>query len=377
MTNSLWTAVVRVIASLWRAWAWVAQAVFGAWAWQAPRWFTWARGGLTDIGGRWSSSARSHPRITGAILVGIVVVAVGGYASWHWYQLLPKPEFAAFSLTAPARTRIEEENARPDPLIVRFDRSAAALALAGKPLPNGVNMAPTLEGSWRWLDDRVLEFRPKQDWPIGEVYKVTLDKSLLAPQVRLKDYRFEFSTARFAARISATQFYQDPVNPGVKMGVFDVQFTHPVDPAEFERRVELRLAGQKEGVLGVGRETTPFTVVYDKLKLVASVHSVSLPIPKDPTALQVHIDAGVRAARGGNPTATPLTAGAAVPGRNPWWSAISAMNPNKCCWSTSRPPPVSAIWRRRSKRGFCRSCGPDMKTLPTAGTTQRKSPTRC
>jgi hypothetical protein len=97
------------------------------------------------------------------------------------------------------------------------------------------------------------------------------------------------------------------------MGVFDVQFTHPVDPAEFERRVEVRVAGQKEGVLGVGRETTPFTVVYDKLKLVASIHSASSAVPKNPTTLEVHIDAGVRAARGGNPTTLPLTAGASVP----------------------------------------------------------------
>ncbi|MEP6549310.1 MAG: alpha-2-macroglobulin, partial [Gammaproteobacteria bacterium] len=314
MTNSRWAAIVRVIASVWKAWARCAQTVFGAWAWEAPRWCTWSRRALTDIGRRGSQSARGHPHTTGAVLVGIVVLGVGGYGSWHWYQLLPKPEFVAFSLAAPARTRIEEENAKPDPLVVRFDRSVAALALTGKAPPTGVSMAPGLEGGWRWLDDRVLEFRPKQDWPIGQVYKVILDKTLLAPQVRLKVYGFEFSTARFAAHISAAQFYQDPVNPGVKMGVFDVQFTHPVDPAEFERRVELRLAGQKEGVLGVGRETTPFTVVYDKLKLVASVHSASLPIPKDLTALEVHIDAGVRAARGGNPTPTPLSASAAVPG---------------------------------------------------------------
>jgi uncharacterized protein YfaS (alpha-2-macroglobulin family) len=291
------------MAGLWKAWAGFAQSVFGAWAWEAPRWYTRARGAVVNV----------HPRTIGVGLIGILILAVGGYASWRWYQLLPKPQFAAFSLTAPARTRIEEDNAKPDPLTVRFDRSVAALVLAGKPLPNGVSLAPVLEGDWRWLDDRVLEFRPKQDWPIGQPFKVTLDKAVLAPQVRLQKYGFEFSTASFAARISGARFYQDPVNPGVKMGVFDVQFTHPVDPAEFERRVEVRLAGQKEGVLGVGRETTPFTVVYDKLKLVASIHSASLAVPKNPTTLEVHIGAGVRAARGGNPTPLPLTAAAAVP----------------------------------------------------------------
>jgi uncharacterized protein YfaS (alpha-2-macroglobulin family) len=296
------------------AWAWLAQSVFGAWVWEPPQWLHRINHRAAHLG-RWGFDlARRHPRRTGAVFLGVCALAFGGLAAWRWYQLLPKPEFVAFSIAAPARTRIEEENAKPDPLTVRFDRSAAPLALAGKPLPTGVTLRPGLRGTWSWLDDRVLEFRPKEDWPIDQVYSVALDKAILAPQIRLKDYDFQFSTANFSARVAAAQFYQDPVNPGLKMGVFDVQFTHPVDPAEFERRIEVRLAGQKQGVLGVGRESIPFTVVYDKLKLNASIHSASLPIPKDPTALEVHIEAGVRAARGGNRTDTALTAGAPVPG---------------------------------------------------------------
>jgi len=309
-----WSAIGRVIARLWKAWAWFVQSALGAWTWEAPRWIGSARRYATEVGGRGSTWARRRPRSTAALTVGVVVLALGGHAAWRWYRSLPKPEFAAVSLTAPARTRIEEENAKPDPLTLRFDRSAATLALAGKPLPTGVTLQPALAGTWRWVDDRVLEFRPRDDWPIAQAYTVALDKAILAPQIRLKDYDLQFSTASFAAHVAGTQFYQDPVNPGVKFGVFDVQFTHPVDPAEFERRIEVRLAGQKQGVLGVGRETTPFTVIYDKLKLNASIHSASLPIPKNATALDVHIAAGVRAARGGNRTEAPITAGAPVPG---------------------------------------------------------------
>ncbi len=314
MANSRWVAIGHVIARLWKAWAWCAQSVFGVWAWEAPSWLSSTRYAAANVGRQAWTMARRHPRRTGAALSGLLVLAAGGHMVWRWYQLLPKPEFASLSVTAPARTRIEEENAKPDPLTVRFDRSVATLASAGKPLPTGVTLQPALAGTWRWLDDRVLEFRPKEDWPIAQVYKVSLDKGIFAPQIRLEAYDLRFSTASFSARVAAAQFYQDPVNPGAKMGVFDVQFTHPVDPAEFERRIEVRLAGQKEGVLGVGRETTPFTVVYDKLKLNASIHSASLPIPKDRTSLEVHIDAGVRAARGGNRTDAPLTAGAPVPG---------------------------------------------------------------
>jgi alpha-2-macroglobulin len=314
VANSRWVAIGRVMARLWAAWAALVQSIFGAWAWQAPRWMAWVGHQGVNLGRQGSTVARRHPRRSAAVLIAILALGVGGHAAWRWYSLLPKPEFAGYSLVPPARTRIEEENAKPDPLIVRFDRSVATLALAGKQLASGVAMEPALAGTWRWADDRVLEFRPKDDWPIGQTYKIALDKAILAPQIRLKDYHFQFSTASFSARIGAVQFYQDPVNPGSKMGVFDVQFTHPVDPAEFERRIEVRLAGQKEGVLGVGRETTPFSVVYDKLKLNASIHSASVAIPKDPTSLEVHIEAGVRAARGGNRTDTPLTAGARVPG---------------------------------------------------------------
>ncbi len=314
MANSGWAAIGRGIARLWKAWAWLVQSVFGAWAWEAPRWLHWIKHAVARLGRSGSNSARRHPRAAVAVIVGALVLAFGGDVAWRWYRMLPKPEFASFAVAAPGRTRIEEENAKPDPLTVRFDRSVAPLAMAGKPLSIGITLKPQLAGGWRWLDDRALEFRPKDDWPIGQAYGVVLDKALLAPQIHLKDYEFRFSTASFSARVSAAQFYQDPVNPGLKMGVFDVQFTHPVDPAEFERRIEVRLAGQKEGVLGVGRETTPFTVVYDKLKLNASIHSASLAIPKNPTALEVHIEAGVRAARGGNRTETALTAGAPVPG---------------------------------------------------------------
>ncbi|MDP9009258.1 MAG: alpha-2-macroglobulin [Pseudomonadota bacterium] len=257
---------------------------------------------------------RHHPRRTAAVVLGTLALAFGCHVAWRWYHLLPKPQFASFSVSAPARTRIEEENAKPDPLTVRFDRSVATLALAGKLLPTGVTIQPEILGTWRWWNDRVLEFRPKDDWPIGQAYTAALDKAILAPQIRIKEYGFKFSTASFSARVTSAQFYQDPVNPGLKMGVFDVQFTHPVDPAEFERRVEVRVAGQKEGLLGVGRETTPFTVVYDKLKLNASIHSASLAIPKDPTRLEVRINAGVRAIRGGNRTDSALIADAAVPG---------------------------------------------------------------
>lgn len=310
----MWGRAARGMGRAWQGWTRLTQAVLGAWEWQAPPWAREFAARSEPAAARAAARMRARPRTSALVFAGGLALIVGAVLGWRWYQLLPKPEAAAFAVTAPGRTRIEEDNAKPDPLVVRFDRSVAPLANAGKAVSTGILLQPELAGTWRWLDDRTLEFRPKADWPIGQKYTVTFAKTVVAPQIRLAEPGFPFSTVAFAAGLAATNFYQDPVDPGVKYGVFDLRFTHPVDPASLEKLIELRLAGQKTGVLGVGRERTPFTVVYDKWKLNASIHSASLPIPKDATELQLTLGAGIRALRGGNPTAAELSAAARVPG---------------------------------------------------------------
>ena len=306
----------RAVLGTWNGWRWLLQSLLGAWEWQAPPWGRWLAAHSRRLGGAAAEQTRRKPLLATTLLVCGVALVGGSFGVWHWYRGRPQPDYASFSVSAPGRTRIEEEGAaaKPQPLVVRFDRSAAALQSVGKELPAGVTLQPALAGTWRWLDDRVLEFQVQGDWPVGAGYRVTFAKSVFGPQTQLAAYEFSFSTAPFEAQVTHTELYQDPANPGIKQGVFDVRFTHPVDPVGFERNIELRLAGQTEGVLGVGRQTTPFTVVYDKLKLNASVHSAALAIPKDPTELRLQIGAGLRAARGGNRSPAPLTAGVRVPG---------------------------------------------------------------
>ena len=54
--------------------------------------------------------------------------------------------------------------------------------------------------------------------------------------------------------------------------------------------------------LGLTPDSRHFTVVYDKFKLAAHIHSSALAMPRDDTPMTVRIDKGVRAARGGNDT---------------------------------------------------------------------------
>ena len=96
--------------------------------------------------------------------------------------------------------------------------------------------------------------------------------------------------------------------------VATVTFTHPVDTAQFERRVSLVPAKDAE-FLGLTPDSKHFTIVYDKLKLNAYIHSAALAMPRDDTSMTVHIGKGVQAARGGNQTSDVLESVVAIPGR--------------------------------------------------------------
>jgi alpha-2-macroglobulin len=228
------------------------------------------------------------------------------------------------SVTQPPLTDFAKEGADrlPKPMVVKFSKSVAPLALVGKVVNSGssagigvgINVTPEIQGTWRWASDQQLEFTPKADWPVGVEFKVVLAANAVAPQVQLEKREFSFASAAFEPIVRKAEFYQDPVNPTLRKAVIELGFSHPVNPAELEKRIELRMAGQAEGVLGVGREKTPFTVSYDKLKLNAYVHSSVLAIPKESTTLGVTVDKDLVAAAGGAPSKSALSTQVTVPG---------------------------------------------------------------
>lgn len=295
--------------------AWLGRHVVGEIRWQAPAWphsvGLWIRAASSGLIA-WIQ--RERKRAAWIAVISVVVIG-GGAAGKRWYDHLPKPIEVSFEVTQPARTRIEDPNARPDPVVVTFNASVAPLAGVGKEVKSGIEMSPRVGGNWSWSDDRTLVFTPKADWPVDAEFAVELAKTgLVAEQIRLTQYKLKFRSAPFVATLAEVQFYQDPVDPASKKIVATVNFSHPVDTADFEKHVVLREAGKSGGFLGLGAENTKFRVSYDKLKLNAYVHSEALPIPAKPLRLDLAIEPGARAARGGKPTATALTHTVTVPG---------------------------------------------------------------
>ncbi|MEP7101845.1 MAG: MG2 domain-containing protein, partial [Burkholderiales bacterium] len=281
--------------------------LFGVWV--APPWMR--RVGAQ--GARAAAVVRARPRASGAAFVALIAIVVGGWFGHAWWQARPKPVEVSVKASGPALTDFAN-NGAPQPMTLIFSNSVAPLALLGKEVNSGITVTPPIEGTWRWASDRQLAFTPKAEWPIGTEFKVVLDANAVAPQIRLETHEFTFTSALFQPTLRKAEFHQDPVNPAIKTVEIEVGFTHPVDTVEFEKRIELRLGTQAEGTLGIGRETTPFSVSYDKQKLSAYVHSAVLAIPKESTELHFRLDKGAVAQLGGTPSKTGLNQSVTVPG---------------------------------------------------------------
>jgi uncharacterized protein YfaS (alpha-2-macroglobulin family) len=281
----------------------ILRPVFGQMSWSAPAWVP-ATG----------NAARSHPLKFAGTVAAVLVVLVGGWFGWHWWQNRPKavePNRVTFQVAAPAVTAYDETPITIHPLTVRFSGSAAKIEALHKPVTDGIAMSPKLAGTWTWDNDRALRFVPAEDWPVGKHVEVRFDRvKLFAPQIVLADDHFDFDTAPFTARIASGEFYQDPQTPTMKKTIVQVAFNYPVDPAQFEKNVALQRLNAKGGKDG----DLKFTVTYDERKLNAYVHSQPLDLPRDDSAVRLVLDKGTRSVRGGDGTDKELTTDVKVPG---------------------------------------------------------------
>jgi uncharacterized protein YfaS (alpha-2-macroglobulin family) len=283
-------------------------ALFGRWAWQAPRWVTWSGGQVTH-GRRYLGANPLRAAMLAVALVGLAAATV-------WYVNLPKPHYVTYVVAAPGLTEYNDSGISSiKPLTILFSESAAPLKSLQKVVTTGIDLSPAVAGTWFWLDDKALQFTPKDDWPVDREFTVRFaKKGFFAAQVLLEDYEAEVRSQPFTASITESQFYQDPTDPNLKKLVATLRFSHPVDPEQLESRVSLAVAKDAE-YLGLTPDSRHFTVLYDKFKLAAFIHSAALAMPRDDTPLTLRIANGIRAARGGNDTRGQMEAIVTIPGR--------------------------------------------------------------
>src|SRR5881398_503656 len=271
----------------------VALAVFGRVQWSPPRWLSQGRAVFSRFN-------RAHPLIAASGILAILLLFCGGAWTWHWYQHRPKPRYVSVKIEPIPVTKLEKDLTFPT-LDLRFSESAARLEDLKKTSLAGVRLDPPLSGKWMWASDQHLFFKPAEDWPADQKFKIIFDKKFFPPHVLVERRVYEFTTPPFEIAIKDLQLYQDPANPTQRQITATLELTHAIEPGELDRHLQLLMIGGST-IFPPNDPAPHFALTYGLHKRIAYLRSSNVTLPEKENFLKLELSKGVRTAQGGAKT---------------------------------------------------------------------------
>jgi uncharacterized protein YfaS (alpha-2-macroglobulin family) len=273
--------------------------LFGKFTWTAPPWL--AQGGRV-VG--------SHRAVSAALLLLLALLATGGWWGWHWYQARPKPVRVAVIADPIPVTKLDKD-IKPASLVVRFSGSVARLEQIGKEVSSGVHLEPAADGKWSWTSDSQLTFKPKNDWPADQKYRVNFEKNFFPKRILLERDAVELTTPPFVGAIKSLEFYQDPRDPAIRQVVATLEFSHRVDRAALEKHIALSMIGDSN--VFADKPAPHFSVTYGLRDRLAYVRSVPLALPEREDFMKLVLTKGLATTQGAAQTASDVEDKVRVP----------------------------------------------------------------
>src|SRR5437762_3819048 len=271
----------------------VALAVFGRVQWSPPHWLSHSRAAISGFN-------RTHPLITASGIVAILLLFCGAAWTLRWYQHRPKPRYVSVMVERIPVTKLEKELTFPT-LDIQFGDSAARLEDLKKTSVPGIRLGPPLAGKWMWANDKHLFFKPTEDWPADQTFKITFDKKFFPPQVLMERRVYEFTTPPFEIAVKELQLYQDPTNPSQRQITATLELTHAVEPGELDRHLQLLMLGGS-AIFPPNDPAPHFALTYGLHKRIAYLRSSNVTLPETEDFLKLELSKGVRTAQGGAKT---------------------------------------------------------------------------
>ncbi len=213
----------------------------------------------------------------------------------------------------PDLSSIVENKIIPQPLKIKFNSSVAKLNQLNKRVSKGIRLKPEKMGYWKWTSDKQITFYPKKEWSPDEEYKIHIDKKLLSTHVNLKEYEYKFKTKSFRTTISNFSFYINPKNPSVKQITATIDFSHPVNPKNIKKYLELYKESAEKSFLSSNKDPINFTMTFASLNRTMYIKSQSLAIPQKTTAAYLEIN-DLKSIFGGSPIKKPIKKTVSIPG---------------------------------------------------------------
>lgn len=254
--------------------------LLGSVSWSAPTWLQWI-----------NEFRRTKP----LAFYFLLVIVFTGYQHQYFYELYHK--FWPQPLSVYAEVSVPElpgrhHSAEPKTLRLdfRFDKrslsqredktswypSTAPLNRIGEQVTRGIRIFPEKAGVWHWDSQNTLIFTPKQHWPAGQEYEITLTPQLIQQDLQLAKTEYSFETHKFTAKIKDMELYNDPLDRSVKNLVATVSFSHPVQQQALHELISLQ---EKYDGMTAGRRFN-FDVTFSDNGYDAYIKSAPIKLPQ-------------------------------------------------------------------------------------------------
>lgn len=204
----------------------------------------------------------------------------------------------------PAVSKIADGKIVPQPLKVLFSNNIAPASLINAEVKSGIEMYPSLRGTWKFETASILTFVPESDWMPGSEYEVVLKKSILAPGAELKKDSFSFKAPKFSGKKIEAEFYEDPRNRRNKAAEAGFEFSYPLQEESIKAAVSVAsVNGQKyDFTYKLGDNNRKLYIISSPLKIGAEENFVIIRV------------AGVKNSYNGKALSRPVEAKVAIPG---------------------------------------------------------------
>ena len=183
------------------------------------------------------------------------------------------------------------------------------LGLEGQRAENGVSIAPTVEGEWRWSDDYQLTFTPSEVWKANQYYSVKFDLDALGVPSRAilpQNMRQMVTTVKapaLAIEIDNMKYMQDPDDPARKLVTAELSANFPVDAKTLKDQIAVALEQEKNGSFSTVQSDMPFEITMNANNMHANVSVQIKELPDQDRYLRIQIAKGVQPEFGGDATA--------------------------------------------------------------------------
>ena len=287
--------------------------LFGKVLWTAPPWLQ-----------RISTLIRTNLNVSLALLA---LICVGG-AGYLYLDSLPKPvmvkaEFNTLEITP------NFDNAKPSHIDIRFEYdfsalkknqirpkgvpSVARIDLVGKEISSGIKISPVKKGTWHWTTDRDISFVPETDWPAGTDYKITFSPTIFAEEVVHSQESYDIRSAEMSAKFTKIELYQDPKNISIRRVVATLNFSHPIDKAQLENKLNMTMIVSDRNVYQSPKMQQAFSLTYGKNDRIAYLQSDPISLPQQSSYMTVTLSKGLQTIIGGEGIAKDVQTKVLVP----------------------------------------------------------------